>query len=426
MPSEARIAPTLTVRQQQLQQWMQDCRAGTLKIFQTVDAETFRQQIHPEFSPVGWHLGHIAFTEGLWILEHCAGQAPLMPQYRRLFAADGLPKSDRCHLPDFSEICVYLETVRTQVLQYLQIAPLDQQERLWRWLLQHESQHCETISFLLHLQRSRSQPEPTSSSNLAPVYPVTSDATDQMIRIPAGEFQLGNNSLDAIDNEQPVQTLYLDTYWIDRYPVTNAQYQAFLAADGYENPQWWSKAGWQWRQTHQITQPLYWSGNPNLAQHPVYGVSYYEAEAYACFVGKRLPTEAEWEKAASWNPETQQRQLYPWGDIWPNTDHCNHDGAIAHTTPVGAYPAGRSFYGCEDMLGNVWEWTATWFDGYPGFEFYPYRGYSQVYFDGKHRVMRGGSWVTRPWALRSAFRNWYDPGTRQIFAGFRCVREIEP
>ncbi|HEY9750689.1 MAG TPA: DinB family protein, partial [Allocoleopsis sp.] len=173
MTSTSRFAPSdpqlsdRALRRQQMQQWLQDCRTGTLALFQGVDPETFRQQIHPEFSPIGWHLGHIAFTEGLWILEHCAGQPSLLPQYRRLFAADGLPKADRCNLPNFEEICTYLETVRTPVLQYLETAPLDEQERLWRWLLQHESQHCETISFLLQLHRWTSGSKP--QLNAAPI-----------------------------------------------------------------------------------------------------------------------------------------------------------------------------------------------------------------------------------------------------------------
>nr|WP_290227638.1 SUMF1/EgtB/PvdO family nonheme iron enzyme [Trichocoleus desertorum] len=431
MTSTSRLASSdpqlsqLELQRQQMQQWLQDCRVGTLALFQNVDTETFRQQIHPEFSPIGWHLGHIAFSEGLWILEHCAGQPPLFPQYRRLLAADGLPKAERCNLPNFEEICEYLEAVRAEVLQYLQIAPLDQQERLWHWLLQHESQHSETISFLLQLHRwtSGAKPQPKLQPPQLQAAPRT---WGEMICIPAGSFEQGNDSLDAIDNERPVHLVHLDTYWIDRYPVTNEQYRRFIAAGGYDHSEWWSTAGWQWRQTNTITQPLYWQDEPAWADHPVCGVSCHEAEAYARFIGKRLPTEAEWEKAASWHPQTQQRQTYPWGEIFPSAEQCNHDHLQGQTTAVDAYPSGQSPYGCYDMLGNVWEWTASWFDGYDGFEFYPYRGYSQVYFDGQHRVLRGGSWVTRPWGLRSAFRNWYDPGTRQILAGFRCAQDVEP
>ena len=242
-----------------------------------------------------------------------------------------------------------------------------------------------------------------------------------MIEIPAGYFEQGNNAIDALDNERPVHQVYLDTYSIDRYPVTCGQYRVFMEAGGYHNPRWWSEDGWKWLQSQTVEQPLYWSNDPQWDNHPVCGVSWYEAEAYANFVGKRLPTEAEWEKAASWNP-ISGRRTYPWGDVMPSDRRCNHNNAVGQTTPVNAYPDGQSAYGCCDLLGNVWEWTASVFDGYEGFISYPYAGYSQVYFDGQHRVLKGGSWATRSWALRSSFRNWYHPDVRQILAGFRCVR----
>jgi formylglycine-generating enzyme required for sulfatase activity len=174
-----------------------------------------------------------------------------------------------------------------------------------------------------------------------------------------------------------------------------------------------------------VKEPLYWSAAPTWDNHPVCGVSWYEAEAYARFVGKRLPTEAEWEKAASWDAIAGRRQTYPWGEAEPQTQRCNHDNAAGQTTPVNAYPGGQSVYGCYDMLGNVWEWTSSWFDGYEGFVSYPYQGYSQAYFDGQHRVLKGASWATRLWAMRSSFRNWYYPCVRQILAGFRCASDSE-
>ncbi|NEO26333.1 MAG: SUMF1/EgtB/PvdO family nonheme iron enzyme, partial [Kamptonema sp. SIO4C4] len=179
--------------------------------------------------------------------------------------------------------------------------------------------------------------------------------------------------------------------------------------------------GWHWLQENPVSQPLYWCDAPEWEEHPVCGVSWYEAEAYANFVGKRLPTEAEWEKAACWHPEQGNNWLYPWGNAAPTTQCCNHNTMVGHTTPVNAYPGGQSPSGCWDMLGNVWEWTNSWFAGYSGFQYFPYKGYSQVYFDGQHRVLRGGSWATRPWAIRSSFRNWYHPWVRQLFVGFRCA-----
>jgi len=421
-------SPSLSLRQN-LKASMQHCRQLTLALFEGMDTDTFCRQIHADFSPVGWHLGHIAFTEAFWLLEQSAGQENPLAQYRRLYAADGLPKSERVHLPSLSATLVTLDRVRHQVWDYLEIAPLQQQERLWHFLLQHESQHCETIALLLELQRiqSASLASPASRHSTPmplPVSPPRSSAPCQltnMIPIPAGEFEMGNGGMEALDNERSPHRVYLETYWIDRYPVTCGQFRAFLQAGGYNQPQWWSEAGWQWLQQAQVRQPLYWTDDPTRDNHPVCGVSWYEADAYARFVGKRLPTEAEWEKAARWQPQLQRSQTYPWGETWPDASHCNQAHAIGQTTPVDTYAQGQSAYGCYDLLGNVWEWTNTWFEPYAGFQPYPYRGYSQTYFDGQHRVLKGGSWATRPWALRSAFRNWYYPQTREILAGFRCA-----
>jgi len=413
---------------------MYQCRIGTLNLFEGIDDTAFRRQAHPEFSPVGWHLGHIAFTEALWILERCASLSPVFPEYHRLFAADGLPKSERENLPSLAEVCHYLDTVRGQVFTYLETAPLEKQERLWHFLIQHESQHCETIAFVLQLQRwhlrERHQEiwvrgrAATAPSSLQPIPPPTAPLLirgAEMIEVPAGEFVMGNNSIEALDNERSRHRVSLDTYWIDRYPVTCGQYREFIEAGGYQNERWWSPDGRMWLQENPVAEPLYWSSSPVWDNHPVCGISWYEADAYARFVGKRLPTEAEWEKAASWDAATGQQRTYPWGQETPDPHRCNLDNSVGQTTPVNAYPMGQSAYGCYDMLGNVWEWTASWFDAYEGFVSYPYRGYSQAYFDGQHRVLKGGSWATRPWAIRASFRNWYYPSIRQILAGFRCA-----
>lgn len=400
-------------RQETIYRRLHHCRESTLALFEGVDRQTFCNQAHPDFSPIGWHLGHIAYTESLWILQYCARKSPQFKEYHRLLAAKGLPKEKRCLLPTLAEIKYYLDIIRSQVLEYLEIAPLDKQERLWRWLIQHESQHSETIAFLLQLQRS-----PFQNSSIK----ATNSLSPEIIEIPAGEFTQGNNAVDALDNERPAHRVYLESYSIDRYPITCKEYREFMQAGGYQHHQWWSDAGWEWLQANLVTQPLYWLDDRQWDNHPVCGVSWYEAEAYTNFVGKRLPTEAEWEKAASFESLTQSERIYPWGDTFPDSDRCNHNNAIGQTTPVNAYPNGQSAYGLYDTLGNVWEWTATWFDGYQGFVNYPYPGYSQVYFDGKHRVLKGGSWATQPWAMRNSFRNWYHPGVRQIFAGFRCAK----
>jgi gamma-glutamyl hercynylcysteine S-oxide synthase len=425
---------------------MQQCRANTLALFQGISQEHLCHQAHPDFSPAGWHLGHIAYTEGLWILERLAGLPPQFPEYRQLFAADTLPKRDRIHLPSLTEIQHYLAAIRSQILPYLEALCLDplpadcepapsqpthfklvsEPARLWHWLLQHESQHSETISLVLEMQRQGS---------LQRTVPAQPQAEEQvgwaasMVEIPASQFVMGYQGVEAIDNEGPAHTVDLPTYWIDRVPVTCGDYRRFIESGGYSDLRYWSKAGWRWLQRAQdapnpICFPLYWQDNPQWDHHPVCGVSWYEAEAYATFVGKRLPSEAEWEKAASWNPATLAKSLYPWGNTAPTPARANYCHHIGHTSPVHAYAQGQSVYGCMDMLGNVWEWTHTWFEGYPGFAHYPYPGYSQAYFDQQHRVLKGGSWATRPWAMRTSFRNWYHPHVRQIFAGFRCAKDL--
>ncbi|HLO49193.1 MAG TPA: ergothioneine biosynthesis protein EgtB [Kamptonema sp.] len=396
------------------------CRSGTLKLFTGINWDTFCRQAHPEFSPAGWHLGHIAYTEELWLLQRCAGLPPIFPKYRQLFAADILPKKERVYLPTFAEVECYLDTVRKQVLNYLETAPIEEQERLWQFIIQHESQHCETIAFVLQLGQAYSLPQLQKFDNMS--LPQQDIIASEMIEIPAGEFEMGNDGIDALDNERSRHRCHLETYFIDPYPVTCNQYRKFIEAGGYQNPKYWSNSGWKWLQNNPVNQPLYWSDNPTFDNHPVCGVSWYEAEAYCQYVGKRLPTEAEWEKAASCDSLTTIKNIYPWGEKEPESHHCNHDNNIGKTTPVDAYPEGKSAYGCGDMLGNVWEWTNSWFQAYEGFEHYPYPGYSQTYFDNEHRVLKGGSWATRPWALRSSFRNWYHPGVRQIIAGFRCAK----
>ncbi len=430
---------------------LQQCRRGTFKLFAGIDYDTFCRQAHPDFSPVGWHLGHIAYTEDLWLLQKCGGFKPVFPEYHKLFAADTLPKKQRVFLPTFPEVELYLDAVRKKVLDYLEVAPIAQQERLWRFMIQHESQHCETVAFVLQMQekkegrRKKSTPpyppqggkvgrkkeegrlifDTSTTLSTSAQFPMPNSPLpipNSEIEIPGGQFYMGSDAAEALDNERSRHLCYLEAYSIDRYPVTCGQYRNFMESGGYQNPDWWSADGWKWLQNEAVDRPLYWSENPAFNNHPVCGVSWYEAEAYCNFTGKRLPSEAEWEKAASWDGANQTYRIYPWGDSQPNPRLCNHGNNIANTSPVDAFGKGASAAGCCDMLGNVWEWTASTFDAYPGFESYPYRGYSEVYFDGEHRVLKGGSWATFPQALRSSFRNWYYPGVRQIIAGFRCAK----
>ncbi len=409
---------------------MAACRASTLALTQGLTEDEYFRQAHPDLSPIGWHLGHIAFTEALWILEHLAGQNNPLVRHRQLFAADGLPKAAREQVPDLPTTLNYLALVREQVVTYLEQAPLPDQHRLWWWLLQHESQHAETISIVLALHRLRQgyyllsqRPTVTGSQGGETLALSSHPAQGAMVFMPGIKIVAGYDGLDAMDNEQPLIETQVAPFHIDAYPVTVREFRAFIKAGGYHTPSLWSSQGWAWRSTAHVEHPLYWSDDSALEHHPVCGVSCYEAEAYATFMGKRLPTELEWERAALWTSSGEKLDLYPWGKRWPDASRGNFGGQWGTTLPVGNFPAGTPPGGCHDLLGNVWEWTASWFDGYPGFRAFPYGGYSAAYFDRQHRVLRGGSWATRPWALRGTLRNWYHPHVRQIFAGFRCAQD---
>jgi len=258
-----------------------------------------------------------------------------------------------------------------------------------------------------------------------------------MVRFPGGVVELGTDDrTTAYDNERPRHTVTLAPFWIDAHPVTNGEYLAFVEDGGYESRGAWSERGWAWKGEAGLAAPKHWTRTGDgwterfmdstvalEAARPVCHVCYWEAEAYARWAGKRLPTEAEWEAAASWDPIGGVKRSYPWGEEEPTAGRANLDQLLFETTPVGSYPAGVSAIGCWDMLGNVWEWTASDFRGYPGYGTFPYKEYSEVFFGDEYKVLRGGSWATRSGAIRSTFRNWDYPIRRQIFSGVRCARD---
>jgi iron(II)-dependent oxidoreductase len=240
----------------------------------------------------------------------------------------------------------------------------------------------------------------------------------------------------AYDNERSRHEVELPPFWIDVNPVTNGEFAAFIAARGYRERAHWSEAGWEWVRQAGIGAPKYWESldgewvtrsmdrtGPVDPLRPVCHVSYYEAEAFARFAGKRLPNELEWEAAASWDPATGTKRGFPWGEQSPSQRLANIDQLTFGTAPVGSYPHNVSPIGCHGMIGDVWEWTTSPLSPYPGFESFPYREYSAAFFGPEYRVLRGGSWATRPGAIRNTFRNWDYPIRRQIFSGFRCARD---
>ena len=243
----------------------------------------------------------------------------------------------------------------------------------------------------------------------------------------------------ALDNERPAHRVHVGAFVIDTAPVTNAAYQEFIAADGYDDRRLWTDDGWAHRTTAKLTAPRFWQRDgdrwlrtrfgvvePVPPDEPVVHVCFHEAQAFAAWAGKRLPTEAEWEKAARFDPATGRSRRFPWGDDDPGPQHANLGQRHLRPAPAGAYPAGRSPLGVHQLVGDVWEWTSSDFLPYPGFGAFPYREYSEVFFGSdvqgaarrvvRHR--RGGG--------RATFRNWDFPIRRQIFAGFRCARDARP
>jgi len=295
-------------------------------------------------------------------------------------------------------------------------------------VVQHEHQHNETMLQTLQLaEQGVYSPERRRLRG--------GDGGCGTVRIDAGPFPLGEPDAGfAYDNERPQHTVHVPPFEIDRAPVTNGAYLAFVDDGGYERRELWTDDGWAWRETNAIERPLYWTEDGRVRSFermepldpdlPVMHVSWYEADAYARWRGARLPTEQEWEKAASWDEGAGQKRRLPWGDGPPDDSLANLDQLSFGPAPAGAFPDGASPYGVLGMAGDCWEWTASDFGGYPGFRAWPYREYSEVFFGGPYKVLRGGSWATRPSVARTTFRNWDYPQRRQLFAGFRCVVDV--
>jgi len=257
-----------------------------------------------------------------------------------------------------------------------------------------------------------------------------------MIAFPGGRVTIGTNDRSAAyDNERPLHDVELKPFLMDRAPVTNGRYLEFMHDRGYERQELWSEAGRRWLAESGAGSPKYWTREGDrwvnrvmdLAREvdpdrPVCHVCYYEAEAFARWDGKRLPTEIEWEAAASWDSSAKSARMFPWGNR-ADAKLANIDQLSFDTAPVGAFTENVSPSGCYGMIGDVWEWTSSNFTGYPGFESFPYREYSEEFFGPEYKVLRGGSWATRPGAIRNTFRNWDYPIRRQIFSGFRCARD---
>ncbi|MEH0846121.1 ergothioneine biosynthesis protein EgtB [Micromonospora sp. CPCC 205711] len=412
-------------------------RARTTLLTDAVDEDDLMRQHSPLMSPLVWDLAHVGNQEELWLVRDVGGREPVRHDIDDLYDAFKQPRRDRPALPLLppAEARAYLTTVRDKVHDLLDRVPFTDRPLLvdgfaFGMIVQHEQQHDETM---LATHQLRSGPAVLN----APPPPEPVARVGGEVLVPAGPFTMGTDTDPwALDNERPAHVVDLPAYVIDAAPVTNGAYRQFIAAGGYDDPRWWSAAGWRHRAEAGLTAPMHWRRDgdgwayrrfgrwsPVRDDEPVVHVCWYEAEAFAAWAGKRLPTEAEWEKAARWDPATGRSRRYPWGDEDPTTAHANLGQRHLWPAPVGAYPAGASPLGVHQLIGDVWEWTSTTFHGHPGFTAFPYREYSEVFFGDDYRVLRGGSFGTDRSACRGTFRNWDYPIRRQIFSGFRCARD---
>jgi iron(II)-dependent oxidoreductase len=418
-----------------------EARERTRWLLYTISDEDLSKQHDPIMSPLIWDYGHIGNYEELWLLERAFGKVLSDRDLYDIYDASLTPRSERPSLAmlDRASADRYLDAVREAVLRALEEVDLNGKDPLlkggfvYHMVLQHEYQHNETMLQTLQLMESTGY-RPEAQVEL----PSGNLPDEEMVHVPSGPFVMGTDDRAwALDNERPAHEVEVPGFYMDKTPVTNRAYLKFVDDGGYERKDLWDPEGWEWIKQEKISAPKHWYqkephdwwtqrfgfDEPVSMDAPVVHVSWYEADAYARWAGKRLPTEAEWEKAASWDPQTQTKRLYPWGDAPATPERTNLDQLAFKPAEVGAYPAGASAYGALGMIGDVWEWTASDFSAYPGFESFPYREYSEIFFDDGYMVLRGGSWATRPGVIRNTFRNWDFPIRRQLFVGFRCARD---
>ena len=415
---------------------LEAARSRTLQLTDFDETELTTQH-SPLMSPLVWDLAHIGQQEDLWLLRggNAGAQGLLECKIEQLYDAFEHPRATRIDLPLLTprESRRFIADVRGQVFDGLDRLDDEAPERLFPYVMveQHEQQHVETMLATHQLREG----EPLLGNGAA--LPAGRVVPAGSVLVPAGPFTLGVDG-DAepwsLDNERPAHTVDLPAFRIARVPVSNGEWQAFIDAGGYDQPQWWSERGWRHRVDAGLERPLFWSPDGSRrrfghveeipADEPVQHVCFHEAEAYAAWAGARLPTEQEWEKACAWDPVAGRRRRWPWGDSEWTPALANLGGEALRPAPVGAYESGASAYGVEQTIGDVWEWTSSGFEAWPGFETMLYADYSAPFFGGDFKVLRGGSWAVGGASIRPSFRNWDLPIRRQIFTGLRLAWDV--
>jgi gamma-glutamyl hercynylcysteine S-oxide synthase len=432
----------------QLLERLSDARSRSDALFNVVREQFLYERPIPERHRIIFYVGHIEAFDWNLLHENVLGLKSFRPEFDRLFAfgidpvGGGLPSDQPSDWPSLDAVRDYVNRIRGALDEKLADGSLESYRggrdgfplnTLLNVAIEHRLMHVETLVYMLH-QLPLDRKLPQGSSRRFANNPVT----HRMIEIPAGAATLGlprGAETFGWDNEYEAHAVHVPVFEIDQYEVTNGQYLEFMAAGGYETRGFWSDDDWNWKAAHAISHPVFWTKAdsrwlyramfdeaPLPLDWPVY-VSHAEAAAYARWVGKSLPTEAQWHRAAYGATDgTGTERYYPWGNEGPNSNLGNFDFSHWNPTPVNAFPSGCSAFGVHDLLGNGWEWTSSVFVPFAGFEPFPfYPGYSANFFDGKHFVMKGGSPRTAACMLRPTFRNWFQAHYQYVYAAFRCV-----
>jgi formylglycine-generating enzyme required for sulfatase activity len=407
-------------------EWYRESRKLTRGLFTIPADEAYYDRPIRLRNPIVFYEGHLPAFDVNTLIKLALQREGLDSEFETLFARGIDPENEEAaktptdFWPSRADVQAYGDNAREQIIRALCDGPIDDglvpQRRNGEaafTIIEHELMHQETLLYIFHeLPYER-------KNAIAPLRPArtlrsSSPVIKDMVRIPAGDATLGSDGIEfGWDNEIPQMRVAVGEFAIDRHNVTNGDYLEFVRATGAEGPHFWLKRDgeWYWRGMFDLT--------PLPLDCPVY-VTFEEARAYAAWCGKRLPTEAEYHRAAFGTPGEDERS-FPWGEALPDASRGNFGYTNWDTVPVGSYPDGVSAWGVHDLVGNGWEWTSTLFEPFPGFKpMSSYPVYSADFFDGKHYVLKGASPATAPELIRRSFRNWYRPAYPYIYGTFRC------
>jgi iron(II)-dependent oxidoreductase len=430
--------PEANITEQTVNALIDDLKDARQRTLELVDGLDQQQIIGPQLdivNPLLWEIGHAAYFHELWTLRHLDGVDSFLKNADELYDSINIAHEDRWDLPllPLDDTKAYMQQVLdAEINRLIKDNVTSKDIYLTRYAVFHEDMHTEAYTYT---RRTLGYPAPVFTNNVLNDEKYNAGPLEGDVEIEGGNFMLGanKNTNFCFDNEKWQHPVNIKSFAIARAATTYQQYTKFVDDGGYNNQQFWDDEGWDWLQKNNLTTANGWKrdadGNwlikhfdqwQNMRPHAaVIHISWYEANAYCRWAGRRLPTEAEWELAASGSPSNiNEKQMYPWGNEIPTNKHVNMNGRAMRTIDVGALPEGDSAYGCRQMLGNVWEWTADTFNPYPGFVADMYQDYSQPLF-GKTKVLRGGAWITRSRMIRNSWRNYYGADRNDVFAGFR-------